>query len=701
MEVSEQEKSVNNEIAASLRVAVDIGGTFTDVAVFDDVRGALSFGKTLSTHGELVRGIETAVHDADAAFNEIKLFLHGSTIAINTLLERTGAKTALLITEGFRDIYEIGRINRPDAYNLYFKKHDPLVPRSMRFEVIERLRADGAVHRPLDSERLAKLAGRLAELNTEAVAIILLHSYRNAEHERQVKQAIERVLPHAFITASHELSQEYREFERASTVAANAYIGPTVNRYLGQIEDRLTQAGFTGDFYAVQSTGGLIPVAHARLECVRMLESGPSAGVVGTQAMCRQLGMTDAIAFDMGGTTAKAGVIYKGEPLTSSSALVGGYDQALPIQIPTIDIFEVGTGGGSIARLAEGNALRVGPRSAGSIPGPACYGRGGAEPTVTDANLLLGRLDADHFLGGDMKLDRAAAEQAIADRVAKPLGLSVLDAAEGIIRIAVTSMSYAVKGVTTERGLDAGSFVMVVYGGAGPLHASAIARELGIRSVLIPFAPGYFSAYGMLFSDLRYDYVRSCFRKLATAEFDEIESLYASMEEQGRLELANSRGAYGKIDVGRYADMRYVGQEHAVTVELDRGLFETQDRAAIKAAFDEVHLQRYGTAAPKEAAELVSVRSTLIGRMSSPEPGLLDKRADGSAGDACSRISKVYFHGKGLVDTAVYSRDRLLRDDRIEGPALIEERASTTVVQPGDRLSVDQFGNLNLDIGGR
>ena len=345
--------------------------------------------------------------------------------------------------------------------------------------------------------------------------------------------------------------------------------------------------------------------------------------------------------------------------------------------------------------------MRVGPRSAGSTPGPACYGRGGTEPTVTDANLVLGRLHANHFLGGDMKLDRAAAERAIADRIAKPLGLSVFDAADGIIRIAVTSMSYAVKGVTTERGLDAGSFVMVVYGGAGPLHASHIARELGIRRILIPFAPGYFSAYGMLFSDLRYDYVRSCFKKLATAEFDEVESLYASMEEQGRAELANSRGAYSQIDVVRYADMRYVGQEHAVTVELDVGLFETQDRAAIKAAFDSIHLQRYGTAAPKEAAELVSVRSTLIGRMTSPDPRLLDKRADGSVGDARSRISKVYFHGKGLVDTPVYTRDQLLCDDHIEGPALVEERASTTVVQPTDRLSVDRFGNLNLEVGGR
>jgi N-methylhydantoinase A len=684
-----------------LRVAVDIGGTFTDVAVFDDARGTLSFGKTLSTHGELVQGIETAVRDADAAFNEIKLFLHGSTIAINTLLERTGAKTALLITEGFRDIYEIGRINRPDAYNLYFKKHDPLVPRSMRFEVGERLRVDGAVHKPLDVAKLEDLAGQLTELQTEAVAIILLHSYRNAAHEQQVKDAIQRALPNAFITASHELSQEYREFERASTVAANAYIGPTVDRYLGQIEDRLSESGFTGDFYAVQSTGGLIPVKHARRECVRMLESGPAAGVIGTQAICRQLDMPDAIAFDMGGTTAKAGVISKGEPLTSSSALIGGYDRALPIQIPMIDIFEVGTGGGSIARLAEGNALRVGPRSSGSMPGPACYGRGGVEPTVTDANLVLGRLDADHFLGGDMRLDRAAAERAIAERIAEPLGLSVLEAADGIIRIAVTSMSYAVKGVTTERGLDAGSFVMAVYGGAGPLHASAIARELGIRKVLIPFAPGYFSAYGMLLSDLRYDYVKSCFKKLANAEFGEIEALYTGMEEQGRGELANSRNAYSRVDVVRYADMRYIGQEHAVTVELDRKLFEAQDRAAIKAAFDDVHMQRYGTSAPKEAAELVSVRATLIGRMTNPEPGQLETRAGGVVDDARARAAKVYFHSRGLVDTPVYTRDLLLCGDRIEGPSLIEERASTTVVQPDDRLTVDRFGNLNIEIGGR
>ena len=363
------------------------------------------------------------------------------------------------------------------------------------------------------------------------------------------------------MSASHELSQEYREFERASTVVANAYVGPRVAEYLAQLERHLKQQGFGGDFFVVQSTGGLFPIDHARRDCVRMLESGPAAGVIGAQAICAQLGLKDAIAFDMGGTTAKAGVISDSKPLTTGSALIGGYEKALPIQIPMMDIFEVGTGGGSIARVGEGKSLRVGPQSAGSIPGPACYGRGGREPTVTDANVLLGRLDAENFLGGEMKLDVAAARRAMQEKLATPLGLDITQAADGILRIAVTAMSYAVKAVTTERGLDAGSFLMVVYGGAGPLHASAIAREIGIKQVLIPFAPGYFSAYGMLFSDLRYDYVRSCFRKLEEVSFEEIEELYSSMEEEGQDAISTSAIRPEAIVVERAADMRYVGQD--------------------------------------------------------------------------------------------------------------------------------------------
>jgi N-methylhydantoinase A len=370
----------------------------------------------------------------------------------------------------------------------------------------------------------------------------------------------------------------------------------------------------------------------------------------------------------------------------------------LPIQIPMMDIFEVGTGGGSIARLGEGKALRVGPQSAGSMPGPACYGRGGTEPTVTDANLLLGRLDPHHFLGGEMALDPAKAEAALRDGVCEPLGLDLIEAADGILRIAVTAMSYAVKAVTTERGLDAGSFIMIVYGGAGPLHASAIAREIGIQRVLIPISPGHFSAYGMLFSDLRYDYVRSCFQKLGTVPFSELETIYGDMEQQGRDAIANSAVSPESVSFARFADMRYVGQEHAVTVELSRDLFEREDRDAIKRAFDTIHLERYGTSAPNEAADLVSLRVTAIGTMAKPPQKNI---ADGEAtvpADALRCHKDVYFRDTGMSSTPVYMRAKLSAGNRIAGPALIEEHASTTVVAPGDVLVVDRLGNLDIKI---
>jgi N-methylhydantoinase A len=684
----------------ALRIAVDIGGTFTDLACFDETTGEISFGKALSTHGELVAGIQNTLDGAGIDLSNGYLFLHGSTIAINTLLERNGAKTALLITEGFRDIYEIGRVNRPDAYNLFFSKHEPLVPRSLRYEVSERLRADGSLHKPLDEEAVRQLARELKAKHIEAVAVLLLHSYRNPDHERRVKAILQEEIPGAFVTASHELSQEYREFERVSTAVANAYVGPRVSDYLGELEDHLSDKGFKGDFYAVQSTGGLFPVEHARRDCVRMLESGPAAGVIGAQAICAQLGMPDSIAFDMGGTTAKAGVISEGRPLTTGSALIGGYEKALPIQIPMMDIFEVGTGGGSIARVELGNSLRVGPRSAGSMPGPVCYGRDGTEPTVTDANLILGRLDEHNFLGGEMPLYLDRAMQAMEEKIAKPLGLDATKAADGILRIAVTQMSHAVKAVTTERGLDAGSFTMVVYGGAGPLHASAIAREIGIRKVLIPHAPGYFSAYGMLFSDLRYDYVRSVFRRLDSLSFDEIEAYYKQMEDEGRAAISASQISPEEIVFERAADMRYVGQEHAVTVDLPNAFFVSKDRNAIKNHFDEVHKIRYGTSAPKEAADIVSLRVTVLGRMKKP-PRHAVASGNAKLDEQALRTHKpVYFRSAGqFVNTPVYRRDLLKSGNEFQGPALVEEHASTTVVQPGDSVKVDLYGNLQISIG--
>ncbi|HEY7301373.1 MAG TPA: hydantoinase/oxoprolinase family protein [Xanthobacteraceae bacterium] len=680
-----------------IRLAADIGGTFTDVALFDDRTGALAFGKALSTPERLVDGISKAVAKAGSHYGAAVLFLHGSTIAINTILERTGARTALLITEGFRDIYEIGRINRPDAYNLFFRKHVPLIERALRFEVNERVLADGEVERELDEDEIAKLGAILDARDIEACAILFLNCYARPDHEARAKAIIEANHPGMFVSASHELSKEYREFERCSTVAANAYVGPKVRRYIGEIDEHIRAHGFSGSFLVVQSTGGLYEASQAQSQCVRMLESGPAAGVIGAQALCQTLGIENAIAFDMGGTTAKAGVIHDGEALTTGMALIGGYDRALPVQIAMMDIFEVGTGGGSIARVEEGS-LRVGPQSAGATPGPACYGLGGTEPTITDANLVLGRLGADRFLGGEMPLDVKAAERALA-AIAKPLRLDVIAAADGILRIAATAMSYAVKGVTTERGLDAGGFALIAYGGAGPLHAVDVAREIGIRTVIVPKAPGVFSAFGMLFSDLRYDFVRTWLTRVDEAPFGRIETLYGEMEDQGRQAIANASVRPQKVTIKRAADMRYIGQEHAVTVPLPASVFGRRDRRAIKRLFDATHLARYGTSAPEEGAEIVSLRATGIGVLRKPRQGKIQPGRTAPPATALTGTRPVFFSEIGFRDAKTWDRSALLAGNRIRGPALIEEHASTTVLMPGDSCEVDPYGNLIITVG--
>ena len=684
-------------VQARLRLSADVGGTFTDVASFDEPTGQLKLGKTLTTHQRLVTGIETGVEKAGVAFSQAQLFLHGTTVAINTILERTGAPCALLTTQGFRDIYEIGRVNRPEAYNLFFKKHVPLIDRDMRFDVRERVDAAGKVLIPLDEAQVLEIVTDAVKRGIKAVAILFLHSYRNPSHERRAKEIVEKAFPDLFVTASHELSQEYREYERTSTTAANAYVGPRVRTYLGEMDSHLADTGFTGNFLVVQSTGGLFDVEEAQQSCIRMLESGPAAGVIGSKMLCDTIGMKDAIAFDMGGTTAKAGVIHHGEVLMTGGQIVGGYASGLPLQIPMIDIQEVGTGGGSIARI-EAGALRVGPESAGSAPGPVCYGLGGVEPTVTDCNLVLGRLAPDRFLGGEMKLELEGAKKAIETRIGKPLGIGTMEAADGILRVAVTKMSHMVRWVTTERGLDASDFAMVAYGGAGPLHAVLIARELRIGKVIIPFAPGHFSAYGMLFADLRRDLVNTWFKPFADATFEEMEALYAAMEKRGAEDLLRTRDMTVGITTQRGADMRYVGQEHAVTVDIPTELFEKKDRDGIKKLFDAVHETRYGYFNPDEKAEIVSLRSATIGLMQKPERTTLAK-GKASPQTAFQGERPVYFTGSGTVATPTYDRNKLTAGNRIDGPALIEEHASTTVVQPGDKVEVDAFGNLHIEIG--
>ena len=679
------------------RVAADVGGTFTDVVSFDETTGESFFGKTLTTPASLVEGIVNGVDKAGTGLDRTRLFLHGTTVAINTILERSGAHTALVTTQGFRDIYEIGRINRPEAYNLFFTKHEPLVSRELRFEVSERINAKGEVLVPLEESGLERVARQIVEQGVTAVAILFLHSYTNPDHELRAKKYLEERCPGVFVTASHEISQEYREFERTSTVAANAYVGPRVRSYLAEIDGRLAQEKFGGAFYIVQSSGGLYDVSHAQRECIRMLESGPAAGVIGAKSVCERLGLANAIAFDMGGTTAKAGVVLNGDVVMAGNIMIGGYATGLPIQIPLIDIQEVGTGGGSIARLEEGGGLRVGPQSAGAAPGPACYGLGGTEPTVTDANLILGRLSASNFLGGEMPLDVERASQALQERIAGPLEIGLAHAANGIIRIAATTMSHVVTRVTTERGLDAGDFTMVAYGGAGPLHASLVARELRMPTVIIPPAPGHFSAFGMLVADLRRDFVKTWFRPLALVDLGEMEQVYSAMEEEGIKSIGAEVADHALIQRVRAADMRYVGQEHSVTVQFPLELFTSGDRTEIKRLFDAVHELRYGFNAPQEQAEIVSLHASVIGQMEKPKL----KRNDATDSRLpMPAMRKVYFQeAEGFIDTPVYERSSLAPGMRIQGPMLIEEHASTTVVLPGDVMEVSPFGDLVITIG--
>ena len=472
-----------------------------------------------------------------------------------------------------------------------------------------------------------------------------------------------------------------------------------MRRYLGEIGDHLGAAGFEGEFLIVQSTGGLFDVGEAQSACIRMLESGPAAGVIGTKALCDRIGLKNAIAFDMGGTTAKAGVIHGGEVLMTGGALIGGYATGLPVQMPMIDIQEVGTGGGSIARVEMGDALHVGPESAGAQPGPVCYGRGGNEPTITDANLVLGRLAADRFLGGEMRLDVEGARRALEARVAAPLGLDLITAADGILRIATTKMSHMVRWVTTERGLDAAEFTLVAYGGAGPLHAAMVARELRIARVVIPRAPGHFSAYGMLVADLRRDFVNTWFTPLAEASFAVMEDFYAEMEHRGREAVRRSVIPVAGIAVQRAADMRYVGQEHAVTVELPIDLFRTEDRDGVKKRFDAIHETRYGYSAPAEKAEIVSLRTAVTGLMRKPTFESIAAGESVPPPAAFRGTREVYFAEAGrALNTPSYDRGALLANNRIAGPALIEEYASTTVVHPGDVVVVDALGDLVIEI---
>ncbi|TDE34197.1 hydantoinase/oxoprolinase family protein [Actinomadura sp. 6K520] len=681
-----------------IRAAVDIGGTFTDVVGYDDVKGTLMLGKTLSTPHDLIDGVFGGLRAANVPVPDLVLAIHGSTVVVNALIERKGARTALLTTAGFRDVYEIGRINRPDAFNLAFTKHRPLIPREMIFEVPERTRADGGTARELDEDRTRAVARELAALGVDSVAVVLLHAYRDPAHEIRVGEILREELPGAYVTLSHEISREYREFERTSTVVANAFVGPLVSDYLGRLEDRLRAGGSGAALAIMQSNGGVSDVATAAGQCVQMLESGPAGGVVGTIALCEALGQREAIAFDMGGTTAKSAVIRDLTFPMASDYFLGGYNTGLPIRIPCLDIVEVGTGGGSVAWLDEADGVHVGPRSAGADPGPACYGRGGTEPTITDASVVLGHLAPSGELAGGLHLDHDAARRAVG-ALAGRLGMDATATAAGIIAIGAASMANSVRAVTTERGLDPRDFTLVAYGGNGPLHVSQVARELAIGRVVVPQNPALFSALGMLMADQRLDVVQTGVRTLRDTTAEEIEESYRRLEDECERALAFGELRFGAVEFLRAADMRYVGQEHTVTVDVPSGTRTVDD---LKRAFDTAHEQRYSHSAPGEPAQIVSLRVSAVGRLRKPDLTKIPEGARTPVDEARTGTREIVFTpAAGALPVPVYARAALLAGNGVAGPAVIEEPTATTLLHPGDRAEVDGYGNLLLEIGAR
>ncbi len=679
-------------------VAVDIGGTFTDLVAFDHERQSVLYTKSPTTYGNFVDGILDCFAKAKVAPASATFLNHGTTLVINSLIQRKGAKTALVTTEGFRDVLEIARGNRPDPFDLYYHRDEALIPRDLRLEVAERIDAGNRVVTPLDEGALEKLAGELRGLGVEAVGIFFMNSYLNPVHEDRAAEILRRLLPEAYVTVSTELTREWYEYERCATVAANAYVGPQVNTYIRRLEAEMQGKGFDGSLFMMGSNGGLLSVERTCRQPIALVESGPIGGCIGAGAYAEALGFENVVAFDMGGTTAKCALVENGRFSVESVYYANGYIKGFPIKSPVIDIVEVGSGGGSIAWLDDQKRLHVGPESAGSTPGPVCYGRGGEAPTVTDANLVLGRLNPAHFLGGELGLDTEAARRAIAGKIAGPLGFDGEDGlirmAEGILSIATVIMAGAIRRVSVEHGLDPRDFALFAYGGGGPLHASALARELSIPTVIIPPEPGNFSAIGMLLADARLDASVTFTGTLGPDTVASIRGRFEVMEKEAAAALA---AEFGTTDISfeHHAEMRYRGQRHNIKVPVT-GL---ADVAAIRAAFQHDYRRRYGHADDKAQAEFQALHLSAFARRQRPDIARLPRRAV-AAGPQATR--PVYFGAAGgMVETRVYERDSLPAGFAAEGPAVIEEYGSTTIVAPGDRFEVGKMREIRIHCGAK
>jgi len=687
------------------RVGVDIGGTFTDLIIVNNATGVFSIGKVLTTPDDPSRAVETALHEtlqlAGVQPSQIQHLIHGTTLVTNAMIERKGAKTALLTTQGFRDSIEIGRETRYDLYDLMLEQPKPLVPRYLRFDVPQRTLMDGRSHQELDVAFVERISAELAEHGIEAIAICFLHSFTNPADERAAREAVQRVAPQIRVSISSDVVPEMREFERASTTIANVYVQALVERYLRNLEARLAAVGFAGNFYLMLSSGGIATVETTVRHPVRLLESGPAAGALAATAYGSAAGHPSLLSFDMGGTTAKICVIDKGKPLIAHEFEVDRIyrfkkGSGLPIKLPVIELIEIGTGGGSIARVDTLGLLKVGPDSSGADPGPVCYDNGGADPTVTDANLLLGYLDPAYFLGGKMALNLAKASAIIEAKIAKPLGITVAEAAWGIHQIANENMANAARVHALERGKDPRRFPLFAFGGAGPVHAYRIALSLGSPALLAPLGAGVMSTVGFLTAPLAFDFVRSWSVALHEIDWAKANQLLAEMEAEGTALLINSGVATTEIVHHRHVDMRFVGQGHEIAVPLPQGVLGAGQVDALKATFDRVYQELYERTGPPVAVAIINWRVVSSG----PKPDVtLAVSGNATLATNVAETQKgsrqAYFpEGGGFVETPIYDRYRMQPGMTFAGPAIVEERESTVIIGVGGQCSIDQQYNL-------
>lgn len=693
--------------AATYRLGVDIGGTFTDAILIDEHTGETWIKKVPSTPRDPSVGFLDAtvrlLSDAAIPESAVSYIVHGTTVVTNAIIEGTGARTGFITTAGFRDIFEMQRQMRPALYDLMFDQPKPLVPRYLALEVPERLDATGAVLRPLDEQAVRTAARRLKGEGVESIAVCFLHGYLNGAHERRAAEIILDEFPDVVLSISSDIAPEIREYFRACTTAINATVRPVARRYLTSIQSRLRDRGLTAELLVMQSHGGVLTAAAAADKPVFLVESGPAAGVIAATHLCGLLGYADVISFDMGGTTAKMGLTERGVPTVTkeyevgskaSSALGIGRGSGYPITTPVIDLVEIGSGGGSIAWVDSGGVLRVGPRSAGAEPGPACYGRGGTEPTVTDAHLVLGRLDPAYFLGGEMELNVDAAMRAIEERCAQPLGISAVEAANGIIEIANAAMVNALRLISVQRGYDPRDFVLVAFGGGGPVHANRLAAELSMPLLLIPPSPGVFSAMGLLVTDLKHDFAVTRMRRTDNVDLAELRRIFDDLLSRGRDLLIREGISADDMEFSRQLDIRYVGQSHALSITLSSAELSGGVLQASIDRFHDEHRRVYGHSTPGESTELVNVRMTATGRIHKPQLRTLAAQPDDRPPAPRTRRQVYFSETAGFVDCPIYLRYGLGSGASLNGPAIVEEMDATTVISPGYRATVDVHGNL-------